>query len=162
MRDIIIGIGDFFVCKDATMVLKTFALGSCIAVTIYDQQSQIGAMVHIALSDSKVNEAKSLAKPGYFVNTAIPALIKKMKMIHPSFQPSNCIVKLIGGASVLNDDIFFNIGQKNITTAKQLLAQHGFNIFSEDTGGNISRTVSLSIETGAVIISNAETGKWEI
>lgn len=162
MRDIIIGIGDLFACKDVNMVLKTFALGSCVAVTIYDQQNQTGAMVHIALSDSKVNEEKSLAKPGYFVNTAIPALIKKIKKIHPSFQPSNCIVKLIGGASVLNDENFFNIGQKNITTAKKLLSHYGFKISGEDTGGKISRTVTLSIETGKVVISNAEIGKWEI
>lgn len=162
MRDIIIGIGDLFVSKDVNMTLKTFALGSCVAVTIYDTQSQAGAMVHIALSDSKVNEEKSIAKPGYFVNTAIPALINKLKKVNPSFTPSNSIVKLIGGASILNDENFFNIGQKNIITAEKLLSHHGFKINGQDTGGKISRTVTLSIKTGKVVIANAEIGKWEI
>lgn len=162
MREIIIGIGDFQISNDTNSVLKTFALGSCVAVVIYDNQTHTGGMIHIALSNSKVNEEKSRSKPGYFANTGIPAIVNAFKKADSTFDPSKCTIKLIGGASVLNDEDFFNIGKTNIETTRRILKEYGFKIHKEDVGGKISRTVSLSIENGKVIISNAEIGKWEL
>ncbi len=162
MSEIIIGIGELQISNDPNSVLKTFALGSCVAIIIYDEKTKTGGMVHIALSDSKVNEEKSKIKPGYFANTAIPTLINTFKKADNSFDPSRCTTKLIGGASILNDENFFNIGKNNIESSKRILKQHGFKIMKEDVGGKISRTVSLFIEQGTVMISNAEIGKWEL
>lgn len=162
MRDIIIGIGDVFASKDSNIALKTFALGSCVAVVVYDPETGTGGMIHIALSDSKVNIEKSRNKPGYFVDTGIPKLLERLKKVNPSFDQSKAITKLVGGASVLNDENFFNIGHKNIITTKEELKRHGFKLSAEDTGGSISRTVTLVLESGTVIISNAEIGKWEL
>lgn len=162
MRDIIVGIGDIQVSKDPKSRLKTFALGSCIAITMYNKEKGTGGMVHIALSNSKVNIEKSRSKPGYFADTALPEMIKKLKKIDSEFDPSQYTTKLTGGASVLNDENFFNIGKNNIEAAKRLIRETGFSLTAADVGGTISRTVTLSMDTGTVEISNAEKGKWEI
>ena len=162
MHEVVLGIGDLDASNDPSKVLKTYALGSCIAIVLYDRSSQTGGMVHIALSDSKVNEEKSKTKPGYFVDTAIPVLLKKMQKLSPQIDVKKVAVKLIGGASILKEGNFFNIGENNIISAKQLLKHFGLPMPQEDTGSDISRTVTLYLDTGKTIVSNAEKGKWEL
>lgn len=162
MKDLILGIGEMGVSDTPGSMIKTFALGSCIALILYEPRKRIGGMVHIALSNSNINEEKSRTKPGYFVDTALPALIAMMKKKIKSEDLSSVIVKLAGGASVMEDARLFNIGGNNISEVKKLLHKYGLNIKAEDTGGDLSRTVTLFIDTGKTLISNYKKGKWEL
>jgi len=162
MKILFVGIGDFLVCRDENAHIKTMALGSCVAVNMYDYKNKIGGMAHIALPDSKVNLEHAIKKPGYFADTGIRALIKKMKDMGSTFDHSKIIVKLAGGASILDGDQIFNIGARNIEAVKSILREQGFKIFSQDTGKNISRTVTLQLDTGTLLISCPGRGQWEI
>jgi chemotaxis protein CheD len=72
------------------------------------------------------------------------------------------IVKLVGGASVIASSASFNIGKRNILTIKNLLGQHGMGPTAEDVGGHISRTVTVDVDTGRVVIASCGRDHWEI
>lgn len=74
-----VGIGEWAVSSELSDTLKTYALGSCVAVLIYDASRTIAGMIHIALPDSKVDAEKARALPGYFADTGLPVMIEEMK-----------------------------------------------------------------------------------
>ena len=55
---IVVGVADLAVTDDPTTSLITYALGSCIGVTIYDPAARVGGMLHFMLPSSKVNPEK--------------------------------------------------------------------------------------------------------
>ena len=76
-----IGIGHMKASASTGDEIKTYALGSCVAVILYDKKAKIAGMIHIALPDSTVNTEKSKTLPGYFVDTGMPLLLKDFKKL---------------------------------------------------------------------------------
>lgn len=154
-----VGIGDFLVLSQPDSEIKTYALGSCVALVVWDSKKSLGGLVHIALPESKINEEKARSKPCYFVDSGLPLFFSQLKKAGADRKFST--IKLIGGASILDDSRTFDIGRRNVLAVKKFLWQIGLGINAEDIGGVISRTVSLNIETGKLLISNS--GKeWEL
>ncbi len=154
MRTILLGIGDMGVSDSPEEILKTCALGSCVAVIFLNPIIRAAAMAHVALPGSKTNPLKAREKPGYYADTAIPALLELMKKISPDGTGKNIFVKLVGGAQIMDPNNTFNIGKRNVLTIKRILWTHGLGVIAEDTGGSISRTVTLPLRTGKVIITS--------
>ena len=75
--DIIIGIGEFAISDNPQVVIKTFALGSCIAVVMQCPQNGVLGMAHIALPSSEINREESNSRPGYYADTAIALLLDR-------------------------------------------------------------------------------------
>jgi chemotaxis protein CheD len=159
MSMITIGIGEWAVSKDPGTLLKTYALGSCVAVNIYDKVLKISGMIHVALPDSSIDPAKRNAHPGYFVDTGLPLMIEEMKKL--GVQRHNIWVKLTGGASVMDGAGLFDIGKRNILAVKKVLWKSSLGPIAEDTGGIISRTVSFWVDSGEILISSG-TKEWSI
>jgi len=72
------------------------------------------------------------------------------------------IVKLCGGANVMDPNDTFNIGKRNALAVKKLLWRYGMGAVSEDLGGNFSRTVSVFVDTGDVVLSSPGRPDWKI
>ncbi len=161
MSRLIVGIGEAIVSKNPSDELKTFALGSCVAIVILDKKVRAVGMIHIALPDSSINADKALAEPAYFADTGIPYLFKMMQKEGTEIGP-NLIIKLIGGARVIKDEDQFSIGDRNINAIKKILWKENLPVTAEDIGKNFSRTVSVVIKTGKLIISSAEGETWSI
>ncbi|GAB1483918.1 hypothetical protein MASR2M78_27350 [Treponema sp.] len=53
-----VGIGEWAVSKSIDDVIKTYALGSCVAVIIYDAKAKVGGLIHVALPDSSIDAEK--------------------------------------------------------------------------------------------------------
>jgi len=51
MSNIVIGVGDCQVSRNPEDCLVTYALGSCIAVIIYDPIAHVAGMLHYLLPD---------------------------------------------------------------------------------------------------------------
>ena len=162
MEERIIGIGDIAVEDEKDTCIKTYALGSCVALILYDTITKTGAMAHVALPDSAIDKKRAITKPGYFGDTALPALIKKLKAKNIAVTSSNIKVIVTGGASMLNKSSFFNIGKKNVESVKNSIKEHRLKITKEETGSTISRTATLDIDTGKVILFNPTKGVWEL
>ncbi len=152
MSKIIIGISDFKISGDVEDVLITYALGSCIAVVVYDPMVKVGGLLHFMLPDSKLHLNKAKASPGMFADTGIPLLFKSCYGL--GAQKKHIIVKVVGGASILDNSNYFRIGQKNITALRKIFWKNKVLIDGEDTGGTHNRTVSLDISTGKVVVKN--------
>ena len=150
----VLGIGDYGATSDPKEVIKTIGLGSCVAVICSDTQSQIAAMIHVALPDSSLSPDRRIEKPGYFADTGIPALFDMMKQAGWRKESSKLTVKLAGGASIMDPNGTFNIGKRNILAIKKILWGMGYGPVAEDIGGTISRTVSIQNESGAVLITS--------
>jgi chemotaxis protein CheD len=154
-----VGIGGWAVSSDRTEVLKTYALGSCVAVLVYDARLAIAGMIHIALPDSAVDAERARSLPGYFADTGLPIMIEEMK--RRGALRANVWVKLAGGASVMDPGGFFDIGKRNILAAKRILWGSSLGAVAEDTGGSLSRTVSLAVADGGTTISSGQR-QWTI
>ena len=78
MSNVILGVGEYGASRTPGDIVKTFALGSCVAVILMCPKTRTVGMVHVALPESKINPEKVKTRPGYFADTGIPALMKQM------------------------------------------------------------------------------------
>ncbi|MDI9571101.1 MAG: chemotaxis protein CheD [Pseudomonadota bacterium] len=150
MGDVIIGISDFNCSRKPDDVLVTYALGSCIAVVVFDPVAMVGGMLHFMLPDSTLDKNKASASPAMFADTGIPLLFKSCYAL--GAEKRRMIVKIAGGASILNDGDYFRIGQKNITAVRKIFWKNNVMIDGEDTGQNYNRTVRLQIADGKCLV----------
>lgn len=159
--NIILGMGAFDVSNDPTKTLKIFALGSCVGVSLLCSTKSVAALCHVVLPSSSSDKDKSINVPGYFADTAIPAMLKKLAAMGCSVQ--SLTAKIAGGAKTKADVAdYFAIGQRNAVAVKATLLKHGIKITGEDTGKNMSRTVMLKPGAVKVILHHPEIGTWEI
>jgi chemotaxis protein CheD len=146
----VVGIADMKISKSAEDSLITHALGSCLGVTVHDPVTGVGGMIHIMLPMSKIDKEKAKKNPYMFVDTGIPELFKKAYAM--GAQKENITVKVAGGASILDAANRFNIGERNYILLRKILWKNNVLISSEDVGGDNSRTLTLSVDTGTVTI----------
>lgn len=158
MNAVHVGIGEYYVSHNSGDIIKTFALGSCVGVIVYDRVMHVAGMIHVALPDSTVNEKKGRDLPGYFVDTGMPCLLAALRR-HRAVR-ENVWIKIVGGSNIMDDNQRFDIGKRNVLAIKKFLWKQQLGISAEDIGGDISRTVSVKVGSGEVIISSG--GKqWE-
>jgi len=153
MADLIVGISDLKVSNNPGDILVTFALGSCIAVAIYDPLVKVGGLLHYMLPDSALDLKKAEAQPGMFADTGVPLLFKSCYRLRA--EKKRMVVKVAGGASILDDTNFFRIGQKNITALRKIFWKNNVMIEAEDTGSNYNRTVRLDLSNGKFLIKSS-------
>ena len=151
---IVLGIGDYGATSNPDEVIKTIGLGSCVAIVCTDTQSNIAGMIHIALPDSSLSPDRRVEKPGYFADTGIPELFESLKRVGWRPGQDKLSIKLAGGATIMDPNGTFNIGKRNILAIKKILWGLGFGPVAEDVGGNISRTVSVAANSGAVLVTS--------
>lgn len=155
----IIGIADMKISRAAEDVLITYALGSCLGIAVYDEVAKVGGLLHVMLPVSTVNPAKAADNPLMFVDTGVPELFKAC--YKAGAKKERLVVKVAGGASLQNnaDGDQFQIGKRNFLMLRKLLWKNNVLIESFDVGENYSRTMSLNIANGEVVlkINNQET-----
>jgi len=151
-NNIIVGVGEMAVSGDAGTIIKTYGLGSCVAIIALDPITGIIGMVHVALPDSNIDRGIAKERPGYFANTGIPALIDMMHDYGSIINTGKMIVKIAGGAQTLDENNVFEIGNRNVTAIKRILWMNNMSPVSADTGGRLSRTVSAYVSSGTVKI----------
>jgi len=162
MAAVMLGIGDYGASRTPGDVVKTLALGSCVAVVMLDPKTHAVGMVHVALPDSSIDPQKAQTKPGYFADTGVRALLQEMKNITGSLNGKEFLIKLVGGASVMDPNNTFNIGKRNVLSVKKMLWSLGMGATAEETGGHISRSVMVDVDTGTVTIISPGRGSWVI
>ncbi|MDY0191581.1 MAG: chemotaxis protein CheD [Desulfuromonas sp.] len=162
MSNLILGVGEFGASKTPGDIVKTFALGSCVAVILMCPKTRTVGMVHVALPESKINPEKVKTRPGYFADTGIPALLKKMSTMGCDPNGRGFIVKLAGGAKIMDPNNTFNIGKRNALSIKKVLWKYGLGSVAEDLGATYSRTVSVAVSTGEITLSSPGRGDWKL
>ncbi|MBI9074747.1 MAG: chemotaxis protein CheD [Desulfatibacillum sp.] len=144
--NIIVDISDIKVSNNPDVTLVTYSLGSCIGLAIYDPEAKVGGMLHYMLPDSSISKEKSQANPAMFADTGIPALFKACYKL--GAQKQRMVIKVAGGAQLMDESGFFNIGKRNYAALRKMFWRNKVMITAEDVGGMVNRTIRLHIGTG--------------
>jgi len=149
---IVVGVSDLAVSNDPDTLLITHALGSCIGVTVYDPVSKISGMLHFMLPSSKTSAEKAAEKPAMFGDTGIPLLFKSVYELGAN--KDRLVVCAAGGAEVIDDNGHFKVGSRNRTLLRKLFWKNDILLEADETGGSISRTLSMTSRDGQIIVRN--------
>lgn len=160
MSSQIVGISDCQISNDPGTSLVTYALGSCIGLTIYDPLAQVGGMLHFMLPESELHKGKAIENPFVFADSGIPLLFKRAYQL--GAEKKRLVVRAAGGAQVMSDQEVFNIGKRNYLALRKILWKAGVMIHAEAVGGTISRTVRLEIGNGRLTIREAAGPEVEL
>jgi len=152
-----VGIAGLHVATDPNGEIVTYALGSCLGITMYDPVSRIAGLVHVMLPESKIDPTKAAKQPGMFVDTGVPELLDRMTKAGAN--RARLRVAVAGGASqrAAGKD-HFQIGERNIKAFEVEMQRMGLNVIASDVGGaNQARTMTLATATGSVEIRSDGT-----
>ncbi len=156
----IVTIGDCRVSAQAEDTLVTYALGSCIAVVIFDKHTGVGGLLHVLLPNSRLDEEKARRNPCMFADTGIPLLFQKA--YHLGACKQNLRVAVVGGSRVGVTGEYFQVGEANIAAARAVLKQASVPIHCQAVGGSSARTVRLHLGSGRMAIQQTEIGELRI
>ena len=154
---IVIGIGELAVATDRGTRITTHAVGSCIAVCVFDPVAGVAGMLHFLLPEASINPERAGAHPAAFADTGIPLLFQRA--YSRGLVKQRAIVKLIGGADMAQTIGAFNTGRRNLLAARNLLWRNGVLIAAEDVGGTDARTVHMSVDDGRLQVLSGRSQK---
>ncbi len=144
----VLGIGEYCVTSDKRNTIKTYSLGSCVALTMYCSTRKVCGMAHIALPTSANKEGEN-HPPAYFADSAISLMLNEF-CYNYGCRLESLQIGMFGGASSVRKNDVFKIGSKNIEKIKSILFNKNMMVGKEDLGGHYSRTVEIDVETGMV------------
>jgi chemotaxis protein CheD len=138
--------GQLYFGKDAARV-RTL-LGSCVAVTLWHPQRQIGGMCHFLLP-SRARDT-SMPYDGRYGEEAIGVMVDCL--LRAGTRPEEYEAHLYGGADTMPDHVGvkLNVGERNIEMGWSLIEHHGFQLMAVDVGDEVPRNVSMDMLTGQV------------
>ncbi len=155
MPNQIVSISDFKVSDQDGDSLITYSLGSCIGMAVFDPVRKIGGMIHYMLPASKISPDKAEKNPAMFADTGVPMLLNQL--LHMGAQKGRLLIKVAGGAQLMDDNKVFNIGERNFLMLRKILWANNLLIKGQDVGGAKARTLKLEIATGRVTVRSAGT-----
>lgn len=157
---ITVGVGECAVSARAEDTLVTYGLGSCIGVTIWDPELKVGGMLHFLLPDSQGDLAKAKEHPGLYADTGIPLLFRKAYQL--GADKRRLVVRVAGGAHVLDGEGPLHIGKRNYLAMKKVFWKAGVMIHGREVGGAVSRTMRLEVGSGRVMLQQGGAEAREI
>jgi chemotaxis protein CheD len=145
-NNIAVGLGEIKISRDPEDVLVAFGLGSCVGVGVYDPVTHVAGMLHAVLPrQNDINAPKT----GKFVDTGIPLLLEEV--VKAGGMRSRLKIKMAGGANIMgspNVSTIFDIGNRNVDSARNVFKTLGIRVEREEVGGHIGRTVRLYVVDG--------------
>jgi len=139
-------------------ILRSKAIGSCIAIVAYDRVRKIGALAHVMLPGKAPARKKRGAKTRYAAD-AIDAILTQMTQL--GSKTDDIKVVLVGGGNVLGrkDD---TICKDNVESVLELLLQKQLNVQAQAVGGTARRSVSLDVERGIVFCTEGNGSEMQL
>lgn len=124
--------------------LRTQAIGSCVAVALYDSMNKVGGIAHVMLPATDVPEPD--AGSTKYADVAIPALITAM--LEAGALRESIRARLIGGAMIVPEA--FDIGAEVERSVEAILGAEGITIDARRIGGDADRSCMLDTATGVL------------
>lgn len=150
-----VGVGDLKVSDHSSGVIVTFALGSCLGIAVHDAVAGVGGLLHAMLPDSRLDPSKAEMRPARFVDSGVALLFRKCYQLGARKERMRLVVA--GGAARNGDDEgdLFRIGKRNMLMLRKLLWKNGVLLAASDVGGSDSRSVTLEVGSGIVMVKRA-------
>jgi len=154
---VVVGAGEVAVVS-SPLSLMAPALGSCVALTLWDPKRHLGGMAHIMLPAP--TDAASRGTGLRFASFAVPELVSRLK---PRFGRVRLEAKISGGAAMFAaESPLVKVGERNVAEVRNQLGLLNIPLVAEDTGGDYARTMVLHAETGLVIVRSYRYGIVEL
>jgi chemotaxis protein CheD len=147
----VVGVGDMAVSTVSDEQLVTYALGSCIGLTVHDPVAGVAGLLHAMLPDSSIDPDAGKGQPAKYIDTGVPALFRECYRY--GARKERMTVKVAGGAfaGATPEDDHFQIGKRNLVALRRLFWKNGVLIRAEDVGGcQTARTLTLHVASGDV------------
>jgi chemotaxis protein CheD len=148
------------VSNDVDSVLITYSLGSCIGIAVYDPVARVGGLLHYMLPDSTIDSEKAKKNPYMFADSGIPSLFRSAYKLGAKKQRMQVIVA--GGAQVLDQQGFFNIGKRNYMALRKIFWKNNVMIKHQEVGGSCNRTLKMAVRDGHAWLKVSGKGEIEI
>lgn len=159
--DVRVKVADYAV-RRGSHVLATIGLGSCVAIALYDRDSQVGALAHILLPNPAMS--RETENPAKFPETVMPVMLAEMRALGAKAS-ARISAKLAGGASMFgqltggtNGAGGINVGERNLSATRDVLAMLGIPILAEDTGLDYGRSVYFHLADGRLEVRSLKKG----
>lgn len=140
-----VGIGDIGVAEHG--ILATPALGSCVAVCLWDPRTQLAGLLHFMLPSSG-GVVRTGERPELYADSGIPLLLTRMGRPSGRRPIHAC---LVGGSSPPGTSVLA-VGRRNLVAARRALWAQRITLDAEDVGGSLARTVRLRAADGRVLV----------
>jgi chemotaxis protein CheD len=145
-----VGISEMSVSSEPGDVLATYALGSCVGLSLYDPQARVGGLIHCMLPLSRIDPAKAERNPLMYVDTGVPTLLQAL--FDRGAQRKTLVAKVAGASKIMDANGVFNIGERNYTVLRKVLWKNDILVSGEEVGGSVPRTMYLHIDSGRTVL----------
>jgi chemotaxis protein CheD len=154
--DVRVKVADYAI-RQGGHVLTTIGLGSCVAIALYDRETQIGGLAHILLPSQAMS--RETGNPAKFPETIVPLMLEEMREL--GTRNARVSAKIVGGASMfgtLVSNSGINVGERNVLATREALAAAGVPIVAEDTGLDYGRSVYFHLADGRLEVRSLKKG----
>ena len=155
LADVRVKVADYAVRRGGD-IIATIGLGSCVAIALYDPETQTGGLAHILLPNMSMSRETS--NPAKFPETIVPIMLAEMRALGAS---ARITAKIAGGASMfgqLVNGTGINVGERNIVATREALAAAKIPLVAEDTGLDYGRSVYFHLSDGRVEVRSLKKG----
>lgn len=149
---ITVGVGDLKLSKSPDDRIITYALGSCLGITVYDPVAKVGGFLHAMLPLSTIDPSKAEQNPYMFVDSGVPRLFLDAYKL--GARKERLVVAAAGGSSPIGrgGQDYFQIGSRNIVVLRKLLWKNGVVLAANEFGGSEARTMWIDMASGEVTL----------
>ena len=146
----VVGISDCKISKDPADTIATYALGSCIGLSLYDPAATAGGILHIMLPDSRFRNHSRELNAYMYADTGISEFLRNLTDL--GAQKSRLVAKVSGGSNMLRHSEVLDIGKRNTEAVLSLLAREGIAVAAKSLGGSVGRSMQLRLMDGGVTV----------
>jgi chemotaxis protein CheD len=148
-----LGLGERAISRDPEDVLVAYGLGSCLGISMVDPLTRISGLLHAVLPGAANGFPSNDPTSHKFVDSGIENLLAAM--LKEGANKNRIIVRVVGGANMLISPGLknsFDIGTRNIETARKTLQYLHLTIAAEEVGGHTGRTVHVYVANSRVTV----------
>ncbi|MDR3305091.1 MAG: chemotaxis protein CheD [Clostridiales Family XIII bacterium] len=149
-----VGISDYKTSRSPD-TLVTYALGSCVGISLYDPRTKIGGLSHIMLPSSLMRNGKPIDDRMKYADTAIEDMFREMLLL--GARRDTIMAKIAGGANMFHfteNSLVDTIGDRNIDAVHAELSRLCIPLVGEDVGENYGRTVYFNLGDGKLKVQS--------
>ncbi|MEG1602044.1 MAG: chemotaxis protein CheD [Cloacibacillus sp.] len=163
-----VGIAQHKVVAEPALLVCS-ALGSCVAVCLYDPFARVAGVVHILLPDARHTLKRE--NPDKFADAGVESLVAEMagmgahkKRLRAKIAGGACLFDFgpRGSSSDTEITAVASIGDRNVEAVKAVLALLGIPIVAEDVGERYGRSVYFNSDGGAMRVKSVKSGEKEL
>ncbi|MBB2485356.1 chemotaxis protein CheD [Mitsuaria sp. WAJ17] len=127
-------------------------LGSCVSITLWQPQLQVGTMSHFLLPGN--GDRQGLELNGRYGHDALALMLLDLKML--GAEPQDCEAKLFGGGAMFaSEGPLSTVGWRNGEAARRMLAERGIRVVSESLYEAGHREIIFHVASGEVWVRHA-------